>query len=457
MADLTKRAWSSKLTFVLATAGAAVGLGNLWRFPFITGENGGAAFILIYLVCVFLIGVPIITAEITIGRMGHMSPIGAARAIIKKQKVSRFWTIIGYLSLLVPFFGFTYYSVVAGWSLNYAVEAGLGSFEGFTSETSGSWFGAFAAKPWHSILLQGAVILTTAYVVGRGLNDGIEKAVKIMMPMLFIMLVLMMVYGMFSGGFGQALNFLFTPDFRDITATTFMLALGQAFFSVGVGVGFMMTYGAYLPTNADIPKNAVVIAGVDTLVALLAGLAIFPIVFASGLSPAQGPGLVFVTMPVAFGGMAIGHVVGAIFFLLLFVAAFTSTIAMLEPIISYMEERFNRARPVLAFSAAALIWAVGIFPALSNGVLSDVRPLSFIAGLENRDIFGAFGFFVTSILIPVNALMISLFAGWVIHVTAFRTELNQTSDLLFTAWRVLIKFVAPVAVLAITVFGLVGS
>lgn len=456
MADLSKRAWSSKLTFVLATAGAAVGLGNLWRFPFITGENGGAAFILIYLACVFLIGVPIITAEITIGRMGHMSPIGAARAIIKRQKVSRFWMIVGYLSLAVPFFGFTYYSVVAGWSLNYAVEAGLGSFDGFSSQSSGTWFGAFAAKPWHNVLLQGLVIMVTAYVVGRGIKNGIEKAVKIMMPALFIMLVLMMVYGMFSGGFGQAVEFLFTPDFSEITATTFMLALGQAFFSVGVGVGFMMAYGAYLPAAADIPKNAVVIAGVDTLVAILAGLAIFPIVFASGLSPAQGPGLVFITMPVAFGGMAMGHIVGAVFFLLLFVAAFTSTIAMLEPIIAYMEERFDRARPILAFSAAALIWAVGIFPALSNGVLADVRPLSFIAGLEERDIFGAFDFFVTSILIPVNALMISLFAGWVIHVTAFKKEMHQTPDLLFNTWRVLIKFLAPLAVLAITVFGLVG-
>ncbi len=456
MADLSKRAWSSKLTFVLATAGAAVGLGNLWRFPFITGENGGAAFILIYLACVFLIGVPIITAEITIGRMGHMSPIGAARAIIKKQKVSRFWMIVGYLSLAVPFFGFTYYSVVAGWSLNYAVEAGLGSFEGFSSEASGGWFQSFAAQPWHNILLQGLVIILTAYVVGRGIKDGIEKAVKIMMPALFLMLVLMMVYGMFSGGFGQAVEFLFTPDFSEITAKTFMLALGQAFFSVGVGVGFMMAYGAYLPAAADIPKTAVVIASVDTLVALLAGLAIFPIVFASGLSPSQGPGLVFITMPVAFGGMAFGQIIGAIFFLLLFVAAFTSTIAMLEPIIAYMEERFDKARPVLAFSAAGVVWLVGIFPALSNGVLADVRPLSFIAGLEDRDIFGAFDFFVTSILIPVNALMISLFAGWVIHEKAFKQELSQTSDLLFTTWRVLIKFLAPVAVMAITYFGLVG-
>ncbi|MHA1544491.1 MAG: sodium-dependent transporter, partial [Alphaproteobacteria bacterium] len=273
---------------------------------------------------------------------------------------------------------------------------------------------------------------------------------------LFLMLVLMMVYGMFSGGFGQAVDFLFTPDFSDITPKTLMLALGQAFFSVGVGVGFMMTYGAYLPAAADIPKSAVVIASVDTLVALLAGLAIFPIVFASGLSPAEGPGLVFITMPVAFGGMGFGAILGAVFFLLLFVAAFTSTIAMLEPIISYMEERFDKARPVLAFSAAALVWAVGIFPALSNGVLSDVRPLSFIAGLEERDIFGAFDFFVTSILIPVNALMISLFAGWVIHVTAFRKEMHQTPDLLFTTWRVLIKFLAPLAVIAITVFGLMG-
>lgn len=441
---------------MLAITGAAVGLGNLWRFPYITGENGGAAFVLIYLGFVFLIGVPIITAEIAIGRMGALSPIGAVRAIIKRQKLSRFWTAIGYLSLAVPFMGLTYYSVVAGWSLNYASKAAMEAFSGLNSGGSQSLFGEFAANPWANILLQGFVIMFTAYVVGRGLRGGIERAAKIMMPALFLMLLILIVYGMVEGNFAEAFTFLFAPDFSQITPKVAMMALGQAFFSVGVGVGFMMTYGAYLPKETNIPRSAAAIAGIDTGVALLAGLAIFPIVFASGLSPAEGPGLVFITMPVAFGAMPFGQILGTLFFLLLFVAAFTSTIAMLEPIISYLEEKWPGIRPRLSFAAAAVIWLVGILPALSNGVLADVRPFSLIPALSEKDIFGAFDFFVASILIPVNALLIALFAGWVIKTTRFREELAFKSEFMFQVWRLLLKFIAPLAVLAITVFGLMG-
>ncbi len=456
MAKQIHQTWSSKLVFLLAITGAAVGLGNLWRFPFITGENGGAAFVLIYLGFVFLIGFPIITAEIAIGRMGHLSPIGAVRAIVKRQKLSRFWTAIGYLSLAVPFMGFTYYSVVAGWSLNYAAEAAMGIFSGLNPKGSQTLFGDFSAAPWANVLLQGFVTMFTALVVGRGLHNGIERAAKIMMPALFLMLLILIVYGMIEGNFKEAFVFLFAPDFSQITPKVAMMALGQAFFSVGVGVGFMMTYGAYLPKEANIPKSAAAIAGIDTLIALLAGLAIFPIVFASGLSPAEGPDLVFITMPVAFGAMPFGQILGTLFFLLLFVAAFTSTIAMLEPIISYLEEKWPGARPTLSFAAAGVIWLVGILPALSSGVLSEVRPFSFIPALSEKDIFGAFDFFVASILIPVNALLISLFAGWMIKTASFKEELAFKSDFMFRAWRLLLKFIAPLAVLAITVFGLMG-
>ncbi len=457
MSKFVHQRWSSKLAFVLATTGAAVGLGNLWGFPFLAGENGGAAFVLIYLVCVAVIAIPIIIAEIAIGRMGQLSPIGTLDALIKAQKASNFWKAIGYLSLAVPFVGFTFYSVVAGWALNYSIRSATGTLAGLTPETSGGLFGNYTADPLLSVGLQGLVILATAFVIGRGLRRGIEWATKIMMPGLFLILVGMIIYGMVAADFAGAVKFLFAPDFSGVTTKTVMVALGQAFFSIGVGVGFMITYGAYLPKAADIPKSAATIAGIDTLVAIFAGLAIFPIVFAAGLNPGEGLGLVFITMPVAFGVMPLGQLVGTLFFLLLFVAAFTSTLGMLEPIVSTMEEKWqDKSRFVLAFGAAMVIWLVGLAPALSASVLSDVRPLSFIPALADRDVFTSFYFLTLVIMLPLNGFLIALFAGWVIKKSDFKKQLGFKSDWLFNAWHLLLKFLAPLAVLAITYFGLIG-
>lgn len=448
--------WSSKLAFVLATSGAAVGLGNLWGFPFLTGQHGGAAFIIIYLACVIFICLPIITAEIAMGRMGHMSPIGTIKKLVAGHKAGPVWKGIGILSLAVPFVGFTFYSIVAGWALTYAIDAFQSAFQGMDSADSVAKFAGFVSDPVRNILLQGVVIMATALVIGRGLHKGIEWATKVMMPALFVMLIGLALYGTFTGAFGEAFSFLFAPDFSEVTPTTVMVALGQSFFSVGVGVGFMITYGAYLPEKAAIPKLASQIVTLDTLVALLAGLAIFPIVFAAGLSPQEGPGLTFVTMPVAFGGMNFGAVIGFVFFLLLFVAAFTSTIGMLEPIVSWMEEKWQKSRFALSFSAALAIWAVGLIPALNDSFFNGARPLAFIPGLENHDVFTSFYFFTASIMIPANALLISLFAGWIITGGEFKKELGFKSEALFQAWRFLVKFLAPLAVLAITIYGLVG-
>lgn len=456
MAKQIHQNWSSKLAFLLATTGAAVGLGNLWGFPFLAGENGGAAFIIIYISCVVLIGVPIITAEIAMGRMSHLSPIGTVREIIKTQGASKGWKVIGFLSLAVPFVGLAFYSVVAGYAIDYLIKALGDAFLGITSTRSGQMFGALEGDATRTILMQGVVILLTAFIVGAGLRRGIERTVKVMMPGLFVILLIMAGYGYFAADFAGAVQFLFTPDFSAVSTKTVMIALGQAFFSVGVGVGFMITYGAYLPGEAKIPRLAGAIAGIDTLVAILAGLAIFPIVFASGLSPAEGPGLVFITMPVAFGAMPFGQVLGILFFLLLFVAAFTSTLGMLEPIVSYMEEKWQKSRFVLAFSAALAIWAVGLMPALSGSLLSDVRLLGFIPALADRDVFSSFFFITFVIMIPLNAFLIALFAGWVIKPSFFKKELAFKSDFMFQTWRLLLKFIAPLAVLAIIVFGLMG-
>lgn len=455
MAVFRHQRWSSKAAFLLATAGASVGLGNLWRFPYLAGSEGGAAFVLIYVGFVFLIGVPIITAEIALGRMGGLAPIGTIARIAKAEGRSGFWRAIGYLSLAVPFFGFTYYSVVAGWSVAYTGKAFSGALAGLSAGASPAAFAAFAASPAASLLFQGLVIFLTALVVGRGLHDGIERAAKVLMPLLFLILLFLAGYNALTADFAGAFRFLFAPDFSSLSGASVMHALGQAFFSVGVGVGFMITYGAYLPKAASIPKAAAQIAALDTAVALLAGLAIFPIVLSSGLDPGEGPGLVFVTMPVAFAGIPLGQALGVLFFALLFVAAFTSTIAMLEPLVSTLEERIPAARLKLALATGAAIWAVGVFPALSAGPLSGVRPFALIGPLAGKGVFEAFDFFVASILIPVNAFLIALFAGWMVSARKFRAELGM-SDATFRVWRALMRFVAPLAVAAITVYGLAG-
>lgn len=448
--------WSSRGAFLMACAGAAVGLGNVWRFPFVTGQGGGAAFVIVYLAFVFLIGVPIIMAEIAIGRMVHLSPVGTVRALVAQEGASRFWHAIGVMCLAVPFLGFTYYSVVAGWSVRYTVDALLGTFASVGPDESLSLFQGLVASPMTNVLLQGFVIMATAVVVGSGLQNGIERATKIMMPSLLGILVLMIGYNVFQADIGQAFTFLFTPDFSKLTGTSVMIALGQAFFSVGVGVGFMMTYGAYLPAHVSVPGAAISVAAIDTIVALLAGLAIFPIVFSSGLSPSEGPGLVFITMPVAFGAMPFGQALGVLFFLLLFMAAFTSTLGMLEPMVSYMEERWRAGRILLACAAGMAIWIVGILPALSDNVFAGIRPLSGVAGLSEKSVFELFDFTTASLMIPINALLISLFAGWVVTSSRFEEELALGSDTAFRVWRSLIRYVAPIAVLVITLSGLLG-
>jgi NSS family neurotransmitter:Na+ symporter len=458
MSSSVHQTWSSRGAFLLATAGAAVGLGNVWRFPFVTGQNGGAAFVLVYLACVFLIGVPIIMAELAMGRMAQLSPIGTINALVSKEHAGPIWRAIGFLSLAVPFMGFSYYSVVAGWSLYYTADAMLGAFQAMSTAESQTLFGGLVAAPLTNVLLQGAVLMATAAIVGGGLRGGIERATKIMMPGLLLILLIMIGYNLVAADIGQAFTFLFAPDFSRLTMTSILIALGQAFFSVGVGVGFMITYGAYLPKDVSIPRAAVTVASVDTLVALLAGLAIFPIVFSSGLDPSEGPGLVFMTMPVAFGVMPLGYLLGILFFLLLVLAAFTTTIGMLEPMVSYLEERWRSSRIVMSCAAALVVWMSGVFPALSDNVLAGVRPVSFIPALADKSVFEVYDFLTASVLIPINALLIALFAGWIVTRSAFEQELAMDRDkaFSFSLWHILIRYVVPFAVLVITVTGLMG-
>ena len=329
--------WSGRLAFILAATGSAVGLGNIWKFPYITGENGGGAFVLIYLVCIAIIGIPIMMAEVMLGRRGRQSPINTMRSLAADEGKSHYWAYLGWAGVLAGFLILSYYSVIAGWALAYVFRTGAGVFTGVTSDGAGSIFSTFISSPetllaWHTIFM-----VMTMIVVARGVKSGLEKAVRFLMPSLFILLVIMVGYAMNTDSFSAGLDFLFKPDLERLlylrdaeggyvlqadgskifTWNSVLVAMGHAFFTLSLGMGAIMVYGSYLPKNISIAKTSIVIACMDTLVALLAGMVIFPIVFANELAPGSGPGLIFVTLPIAFGQMPAGVLFGTMFFVLL--------------------------------------------------------------------------------------------------------------------------------------------
>lgn len=446
--------WSSRTAFLLSAIGFAVGLGNIWRFPYIAGENGGGAFVLIYLVVVFCVGAPLVAAELLIGKHGNMSPIGSMRNLAIEAGAPAAWRGVGGIALLATFLILTFYSVVAGWAVDYLWRAIFGGFRGLTAEESKAAFDNLLATPWRLILWQVLMIGLTALIVSRGVHKGIEKAALFLMPMLLAIVALMAIYGMTTDGFGEAVAFLFTPDFSAVTADTFLIAIGQAFFSVGVAMGGMITYGAYLPDRIRIPNSTMIIVSADTLVAIVAGLAIFPIVFSNGLEPTEGTGLVFQTLPLAFGKMAFGGVIAILFFLLLVAAALTSMVANFEPLVSWAEEHRGIKRPKAAVWLAAIVFAIGIGSVLSFNVLEDFHPLNAIALFEGMTIYDATEFIASTLLLPIGALLTAVFAGWVLKRAAAQQELG--TGWFFRIWLFLIRFVAPVGILILIVFAFIG-
>jgi NSS family neurotransmitter:Na+ symporter len=437
--------WSSRSAFVLAAVGAAVGLGNIWRFPFIAGENGGGAFVLLYVGFVLLLGIPILTAELVIGRRGHQSAVSTMSSLAREENRSQGWQVIGWLSILIPMLGLTYYSVVASWAIDFVFQSAAGSFRGFDGAKSSAFFGELLSSPWRMVFWHSVFIILTVFVVARGVRKGLERAVKIMMPALFVILLFMVGYAMFAADFKAGLDFLFTPDFSKLTMPIVLMALGQALFSLAVGVGAMITYGAYLPKNISLPWAGAVIGIIDTLVAILAGLAIFPLVLGYGLDPGEGPGLIFVTLPVAFGQMPAGQIVGSMFFVLLTFAALTSSIGMLEPAVSWLVEHRGFIRPVMAVSAGFAAWLVGLAIALSFNIWGDFRPLGMFEYFADKTIFDVMDFFVANIMLPINALLIAVFAGWMMSRSSKLEELGWKEGPRYSYWRIILRYVAPVA------------
>lgn len=441
------RNWSSRIGFLLATTGAATGLGGLWRFPFIAGENGGAAFVLIYIAFVVFFGVPLMMAEMAIGRLGRQSAVGSIRKLIADGGHSRRWEAIGLLSVVIPFFGLSYYAVVAGWSLDYLLLAIGGRLDNATPAGAAAAFHGYTTAPLRQFALHAAFIVMTIVVVARGVSGGIERASKIMMPALFVILFVLAIYNVATGGGVRAAAFLFSPDFSKITPAVTLMAMGHALFSLAVGVGMLITYSAYASPRYGLPSAVGVIAGANTLVALLAGLAIFSVVFRYGLNPGEGPGLLFVTLPVGFAQMPGGAIVAALFFLLVVFAAYTTTIGMLEPVVSWLDERFRWGRTRLSWAAGAGAWLAGILPVLSFNLLAGWHPFGGIKWFAGKTAFDLYDFFISTVLLPFNALLIALFAGWVVGARTIGDALGFGYGFGYRLWAFLLHVVAPVAIL----------
>lgn len=434
--------WSSRLAFILAATGSAVGLGNIWRFPYLTGENGGGAFVLIYIACVILMGVPIMMAEIMLGRRGRQSPVNTMRTLAEEEGRSPAWQYLGWLGMLAGFLILSFYSVVGGWTLAYVLRTGSGIFTGATADGVLSIFNGFVADPerllaWHTLFM-----VMTTMVVARGVKSGLEQAVRFMMPALFILLVAMAGYAMNSGAYGQAMAYLFTPDFSKVTGGVVLSAMGQAFFSLSLGMGAIMIYGSYLSHTASIPRMSFIIAGLDMTVSLLAGLAIFPLVFAYGLQPQGGPGLIFMTLPIAFGQMPAGTLFGTAFFVLLVFAAWTSAISLLEPIVAWLVENKGVSRVKAATGAGIAIWLFGIGSVLSFNLWSEHR-------LLGKTFFDVTDYLTSNVMLPLGGLLIAVFSVWMMAAESSRSELGLRDGLAYRTWRFLVRYVGPVAILLV--------
>lgn len=434
--------WSTRLAFILAATGSAVGLGNVWRFPYTAGEYGGGAFVLVYLLCVAAIGIPIMTAEILIGRCGRQSPINTMRTLALREGRTRAWALLGWMGILAGSLILSFYSVIAGWTLAYMVRSAGGAFSGIDSAGSAALFSGLTGDgerllAWHTIFM-----VMTILVVARGVASGLEQAVKWMMPALFLLLLIMVGYAAQAGDLEASMRYLFAPDFRRLGAhagEAILSAMGQAFFSLSLGMGAIMIYGSYLRSDASILQNTVIIALLDTAVALLAGLAIFPIVFANGLEPASGPGLIFVTLPIAFGGMPGGALFGALFFLLLVFAAWTSAISLLEPLVAWLVENRGFSRVRASVLAGAAIWLLGIACLLSLNHWSSYT-------LFGKGVLDLFDYLTANILLPLGGILIAVFAGWVLPRRLTQAELGMSEGKGYRIWRFLVRYVSPLAV-----------
>ncbi len=431
--------WSSRLAFIMAATGSAVGLGNIWKFPYITGENGGSAFVFVYILCVAALGIPLMIAEVMLGRRGKRTPVNTMRVLAAETNASQGWQLIGWSGTLAGLLILSYYSVIGGWTIGYIFHAATGDFSGLSGEGATSLFGDFVGNPLVQVGWHTAFMLITMTIVARGVRHGLEKAVTYLMPALVVLLLVLLGYAMTTGYFMKGLAFLFTPDFSHFSGTSMLTALGHAFFTLSLGMGCIMVYGSYVPKSTSIAGTSVAIAVADTMVALIAGMAIFPIVFANALTPGAGPSLIFKTLPVAFGNMTGGTFFGTLFFVLLLIAAWTSSISLVEPAVTMMIEKFNMTRYAAALWIGLATWFLGFGTAFSFNVWADVKVLG-LTFFEHLD------FLTSNLMLPAGGVFMAIFAGWVMSKHMSRAELNMNSEVGYSLWYVSIRVIAPIAV-----------
>ena len=440
--------FGSKLGIIAAAAGSAIGLGNICRFPCELGENGGAAFLLVYLAVVTILGIPLMLSELVIGRRSQSNSVGAFKKLAPKSK----WPVVGYVGVLCALLIFATYSVIAGWTLEYIYKAATNSFHGENLALIEHEFATFHNTGWLNVLLQAIFIFLTGFVVFKGVQNGIEKYSKILMPLLLVILVVLAIRSLILPGAKEGLTFLFHPDFSKITGKTLVNAMGQGFFSLSLGMGALITYGSYVKKDDNLTSTAFSVMISDTLVAVLAGLVIFPAAFTFGVKPQAGMELVFDTLPMLFNQMAGGYWFCLIFFILLAIAGLTSTIALLEVVVAYLSEELHLSRKWATVIASAVTLFIGIFASLS---LKDGTPLT-IGGLSFNDFLD---FTTANIMLPLGGLLIVIFLGWRLGKTEFFAEVTNEGALkapLKTAVFFIIRYLAPLAILVIFISGLVN-
>ncbi|MGR9043920.1 MAG: sodium-dependent transporter [Gammaproteobacteria bacterium] len=431
--------WSSRLAFILAATGSAVGLGNIWKFPYITGENGGGAFVIVYLLCVALIGIPIMMAETMLGRRGRQSPINTMEDLSKEAGADPNWHYLGWLGVIAGFLILSYYSVIAGWGLSYIVKAFTGSFLGADGSEISELFNGFVGSPVQLIFWHTLFMAATMYVVAQGVSGGLEKAVRFLMPALFFLLLLLVAYAMNTDTYQRGINFLFDPDFSKITGQSVLTAMGHAFFTLSLGMGAIMVYGSYLPHNVSIAKTTITVACADTGVALLAGMAIFPIVFAHDLEASAGPGLIFQTLPIAFGNMTGGWLFGILFFVLLVFAALSSSISLIEPAVAWMVENKDLTRYKACIWSGLATWIMGLATVFSFNIWSDFK-------IFDRTLFDLLDYLTANLMLPIGGFCVAVFAGWIMKEEHSRLELKLSNPVYYQAWKFLVCYISPAAV-----------
>jgi NSS family neurotransmitter:Na+ symporter len=443
---LVRDSFTGRFGIIAAAAGSAIGLGNIWKFPYITGIYGGAAFILVYLICILLIGLPVMLGEFSIGRMGQKNAVGAFKAVAPKKK----WYLIGVMGVAAAFMILSFYGVVAGWTIDYTIKALGNSFVDKTPGDLETMFTGFITQPFMPLIWQILFMIATAFILVGGVSKGIEKYAKILMPLLLVIIIILDIRAITLDGAEKGLEFLFKPDFSKLSSEAILNALGHAFFSLSLGMGTLITYGSYIGKRESLSGMAVQVTFLDTIIALMAGIAIFPAVFAFGIEPGSGPGLVFITLPNVFQQMPGGYIFGVMFFFLLFVAALTSSISLLEVIVAYFSEELKVSRKKAIVIATIGITIIGIFCSFSMGVMSDYK-------LFELNFFDLLDFIASNILLPLGGMFIIIFVGWFLSRDSLEKELTNNGSIsanYLPIFLILAKFIAPIAIAIVFLHGI---